>query len=123
MALYEILEDGTPKKVAGNGAMGISETRLYNGSSVSNAGTTITLNDSISNYKELIFIQNYDSYFTTDNIPVDFFKLMTGNNSFLVYVYGDTGVTRCVAYQYVDDTHINLFILQGAKFFTVYGVK
>lgn len=102
----------------------LNVTRLYNGNTIASSDITVTLEGKISDYKELIFVQCYgESMFSTYAIPVEVFNLMTGNNGYLCYTYGDNSITRYVIYNYVDDTHIKINAPINAKFFTVYGVK
>lgn len=55
MALYEILEDGTIRKVAGSGGSGVSIKKLWENSNPSANISTGTINLSSSDYDFLIF--------------------------------------------------------------------
>lgn len=121
MALYEVLEDGTPRKIAGSGVVSnaqIGDTLLNVSNPSSNTTKTIS---NISTYKTLVLLahQTANAYFGM-SIPLSAFREMTGGSARLVL---STDAKYFVVY-YVNDTTIGIAdVASGLDQFVVYGVK
>jgi hypothetical protein len=115
MALYEILEDGTPVKKAGIGVKGTSIKELWTNSSSSLGATTANL--SSDEYDYLIIIH------TEGSVMIKKGQSTTLNRTSIGYwnTANDTILQRTRSFTYVDDKTYN--IGQGESRFWNGGIK
>ena len=97
--------------------------KIFDGN-VTTAGN-ITLTKSINNYDELIFIMKQSStYIRTDVIPIEFIKNIASystTNGVMIKDY--SGYHRYFIVDYVDNTTLNITVIENTNLVEIYGVK
>lgn len=120
--------DGTIYDIKGSGGGdGYKLEKIFDGN-VTTTGN-ITLNKSISNYDELLFVLNFtrelgESYITTFNVDVSIFKNIGNYTAARGVLLNDWSKdSRFAQVKYVDDTTIDVEAIQVVSIVEIYGVK
>ena len=112
---------------SGGGGDGYKIEKIFDGN-VTTTGN-ITLNKSISNYDELLFVTNFtgvlgESYISTFKVDVSIFKNIGSYTATRGVLLNDwSRDTRYAQVKYVDDMTIDVDAIQVVSIVEIYGVK